>query len=102
MANYDWLSEKEFVSSLSKTQRIIYDIVGKQAFLTMCEKLDGRTVDIKRSLVRSAKKRFVIQNFDGSNAKELARKIGVTSRTVYNYVREHRESVKAARRSKDS
>jgi Mor family transcriptional regulator len=88
---YDWVKKVDFEKFLTKDMRKILDVLGSEAFFKLCECHDGRTLYIPSDPLREAKKEYAIKYFDGSNAKELAKELDVTTRTIYRYLDQHRQ-----------
>lgn len=94
MANYDWLKEIDFEKYLTEDMKKLLELVGLDVFIKLVERYKGRSLYITSDPFRGAKPIYVLKNFDGKNVKKIARDLGVTTKTIYIYVKEHREKTR--------
>lgn len=82
--------EKIEIEDLQEQYQDIAEIIGMDNLLALCERMGGSNVYIpmKDKLVKNITYKKVIEEFDGSNIKILARKYGISESTVYRLVRD--------------
>ncbi|GER94102.1 hypothetical protein A45J_1860 [hot springs metagenome] len=91
--NMDWLrdfSEEELSSMLRGDLLLIYSLCGLEVLQAICENLMGLNLYISTKSLREAMKVYAIRNFDGTNHKELAVKLGVSEKCIYDFIQEAR------------
>jgi Mor family transcriptional regulator len=87
----DWLkelSEEEINFCLQGDAQIVYHTCGLDTLISLAKNLSGISIYISQKNLRDAMKCYIKKNFDGSNHKELAIKLGVTERFIYDMINE--------------
>ncbi|MCS7285011.1 MAG: hypothetical protein NZ527_04755 [Hydrogenobacter thermophilus] len=82
----DWLREltdEELAKVLYGDLSIIYSLCGIDTLIKLCENLMGMNIYISSKPIREAMKLYVRKNFTGDNHKELALRLGVGQRYIY-------------------
>lgn len=62
--------------------------LGMDAIVKLILNHSGVYIYVPKELKKKLKKMYVLRNFDGSNAKSLARKLDISERSVYDWVHE--------------
>ena len=63
--------------------RLIAEECGIESLIKMYEIFNKTSVNFSESHLKDLKKQYVREYFDGNNAKQIARKLGVSQRFVY-------------------
>lgn len=82
----DWLKEVEYKDLLTNDTALIETYCGEQVLLALWENLPSMNLFISTKPLTEAKKRFIRKFYNNSNAKELAAKLNVSERFVYECV----------------
>ncbi|ODA43625.1 hypothetical protein THER_1664 [Thermodesulfovibrio sp. N1] len=85
----DWLrelSEEELSGLLYGDLSLIYSLCGIDTLIKVCENLMGMNLYISSKPIKDAVKLYVRKNFNGHNHKELAVKLGVSQRYIYDII----------------
>lgn len=77
-------------NDLTESQKYIASEIGMENFINISLKTGGGTFCFpnRQNLFKNVIRRRVLEEFDGSNYKELATKYEISHSTVYNIVRE--------------
>jgi hypothetical protein len=82
----DWISEIEYTDLLSKDAAMIYDACGEDVLFSLLLNMPGITFYTSEKILFEMKKRY-IRKFHGQlDAKQLAVKLGVSEKFVYNAI----------------
>lgn len=84
MQNLDWMDELDLQKVLSGDAKLVYENCGLETFKLVWSRLPGIPIYPSKTALIDAMKAFIRKNFNGSNHKDIAIKLGVTER----YVRE--------------
>lgn len=68
--------------------QLIASDLGIEAIIKLAMKFSGIYIYIPKDLKKKIKKAYVLRCFDGTNAKQLARKLDISERSVYDWVHE--------------
>jgi len=85
----DWikeLSEKEIEEFLEGDLQIVYQYCGLEALCLLWENLSGLNIYISTKPLRALQRLYIKKHFNGINIKELARKLKVSEKFVYNVI----------------
>lgn len=73
----------------SDTLRWVAKTVGVEAAVALALELSGIPIYIPKADVTALKRRHVLRAYDGTNARELARQLGLAERTVRQWTQAH-------------
>ena len=94
----DLLNEltKEDLIDLNEEQKQLLEVVGLEVFKKLIHEYSGRSLYIpqKQKLEVAFRNKKIIQEFDGSNYKKLARKYNITETWVRKIIKDSYESTK--------
>lgn len=81
-------SEKIRIEELKEQHREYAEVIGVENLIRLSEAYGGTAIYIPKmdDLLKSQKYAAIIQEFNGSNVRHLARKYNVSERTVYRLV----------------
>ena len=82
MSSLDGMKDIDIVPLLDNDPALIYETCGRDTLMRLWEGVPSMSLYISTKPINKAKAIFIQQNFDGNNAKELARFLGVSSRFV--------------------
>lgn len=77
------------VSDIPETYQPVVSLIGLENFLKMCQYAMGTEVyfPMQESVLRNARNRLIIQEFNGHNLVELSRKYNLTAKQISNIVK---------------
>lgn len=90
----DWireLTDEELSQVLYGDLLLIYSLCGVETLIKVCENLLGLNIYVSSKPIKEAIKLYVRKNFTGDNHKELAAKLGISERYVYEILRGGRD-----------
>jgi Mor family transcriptional regulator len=70
----------------NEDMRAIASICGIEVVLKLMEHMPGLIINVPKNGMKKVKERYIIDNYDGHNVKELALICGVSLRHIYNVV----------------
>ena len=77
------------VSDIPETYQPVVSLIGLDNFLKMCNYAMGDELyfPMQESILRNARNRLIIQEYNGNNLSELSRKYGLTRNYIRNIVK---------------
>lgn len=89
-----WMNSNELlkyvdVSDIPETYQPVVSLIGLDNFLKMCQYAVGDELyfPMQESILRNARNRLIIQEYNGHNLAELSRKYGLTKKCIRNIVK---------------
>ncbi len=84
------ITEKLQYDDLEETHKKIAEIIGMENLIALADYFGGTHIYIpkKKMLLRQIRYKAIIEEFDGSNMKQLAKKYDVSEATVYRIIRQ--------------
>lgn len=79
----DWLKEIEIKDLLSNDSLLVAEHCGMSVLVKLWECVPGLSLYISTKPLIEAKKRYIRKFYNGSNAKQLAIKLDISERFVY-------------------
>ena len=86
MPSLDWIKEIELDDILSGDVRLIADSCGLDVLIRLWEECPSLSLYISTVPLNEARRRYIRRHYNGSNAKELAARLGVSDRFVFGAV----------------
>lgn len=82
------LAEQLTLDGMPMDCREIANAVGMEGLIALCEAVGGTQIYLPKAdtLLASVLPRVIREEYNGYNVQALARKYGVSERTVYNYI----------------
>lgn len=76
------------MADIPPTYHLIVEAVGIQGFLNLCRDFSGSNIYVPKyeSIVQKARDRAIVNEFDGGNYKELAKRYNLTTTWVRNII----------------
>lgn len=76
-------------SDIPEAYQPVVDMIGMDSFLKLCILSGGTTiyVPIADTIIRKARNRMILQEYNGYNTKMLSRKYGISERWIKNVVK---------------
>lgn len=89
------------MDDLKEQHREIAEIVGMEFFFELVKNFGGDFIYIptEKEITKNLAYRLMIEEFDGTNIKALAKKYGVSKSTAYNVLKDHIKGKKHNNRS---
>lgn len=77
------------VSDIPETYQPVVDLIGLDNFLKLCRYAMGDELyfPMQESILRNARNRFIMQEYNGNNLPELSQKYGLTRKCIRNIVK---------------
>lgn len=77
------------VSDIAETYQPVVSLIGLDNFLKLCRYAMGDELyfPMQESILRNARNRLIIQEYNGNNLPELSRKYGLTKTYIRNIVK---------------
>lgn len=88
---YSYLKPGDFSSG---DLALVEDCLGSDIAFALAAEMNGIQITIAKNALMPIKKRYVRENFDGSNQKNLAMKTGLSLSTVYSILKDDEEDGK--------
>lgn len=87
--NNDELLKMVDVSDIPETYQPVVSLIGMDNFLKMCHYAMGDEIyfPMKESILRNARNRLIIQEYNGHNLVELSQKYNLTVKHIRNIVK---------------
>lgn len=84
---YNLISHVE-ISDIPETYQPVVSLIGVDNFLKLCRYASGDQLyfPMLKSILKNARNRLILQEYNGYNLKELSRKYALTVRAVKNIV----------------
>lgn len=79
----DWLDEIEYEDLLTSDLRLILQQAGSDVLKVLLEKMPSITIYLTTRPLDEARKRYIIENYTGRNAKQLAIKLQCSERFIH-------------------
>lgn len=86
--NFDWLKDVAIEDVLDGDSELIYKKCGIEVLLSLWLNLPSLYLYVSTRPLNEAKKIYIRKNYNGTNVKELANRLNVSIRFVYNVVSE--------------
>jgi Mor family transcriptional regulator len=86
--NFDWLKDVAIEDVLDGDTELIYKKCGIDVLMSLWSNLPSLYLYISTKPLLEAKKIYIKKNYNGVNVKELANRLNVSIRFVYNVVSE--------------
>lgn len=92
-SNVKWKEIMIFEDLPNEDMRAIANICGIEVVLKLMEHMPGLIVNVPKNGMKKVKERYIVDNYNGHNVKELALICSVSLRHVYNVLNRsgHRE-----------
>jgi len=77
---------------LPETWRPLADAIGIENVVELCQRFGGTSLYVPKvdSILYPIKRRAILKEFNGSNYKDLAKRYGISERSIYDIVAEER------------
>lgn len=82
------LSEEEIKKCLEGDMELVYNLCGLDFVITLWEQFSGTNIYVSTKPLRSLQRSYVKKYFTGNNIKEIAQKLRVSEKFVYNVISE--------------
>jgi len=79
----EWLNEIDIEDLLTNDSRLIYEHCGLDVLMKLWECLPGLNLYISTKPLVEAKRKYIRKFYNGANVKQLALKLDVSERFVY-------------------
>ncbi|MEM4658290.1 MAG: helix-turn-helix domain-containing protein [Candidatus Methanosuratincola sp.] len=79
----DWIREVEIEDLLKNDTKLIAKKVGIDVLIRLWEQLSSFNLYISTVPIARARLRYIAKFYDGTNAKEIASRLGISERTLY-------------------
>lgn len=85
----DELLKRVDISDIPETYQPVVSLIGLDNFLKLCRYAMGDELyfPMQESILRNARNRLIIQEYNGHNLAELSRKYGLTRKYIRNIVK---------------
>lgn len=93
MNDKKWVEKLTFEDLPNSDMKLIADLCGLDVATRLMTELPGLSINIPKEGLRKLKNRYIADQYDGSNAKQLAVECGVSIRHIYNLARKKRSEI---------
>ena len=84
-----WAQDIDYEDLLEGDAELVHEHLGPSMALALLERMHGHTLYLSASIVWEMRTRYVRKNPRGETAKEMAVRLGVSKKWVYDVLREH-------------
>lgn len=95
----EFLKELDIENYLDGDVKMIANRIGFETLVKLWECFGGMHLYVSERPIWHAKRAYIVEHYDGSNVKELARKCRVSVAYVYQTIKAHRD--KKRKKNKD-
>lgn len=93
--DYTWIKKikrsKDLEQHLTADLKLVLDRLGLDGLIMIWENFPNVPIYISEKPLLKYMERFVLENYTGHNAKELALELGISERKVYQFLKEDRK-----------
>lgn len=92
--SFSWLrelDEEELATVMTGDLGLVYSLCGIDVLIKLCENFLGMNIYVSSKPVKQAAKLYVKKYWNGKNHKELAVRLGVSERYIYEIIRESKD-----------
>jgi hypothetical protein len=82
MADLSWIDDIDISDLLDGDSALIVEACGVDTMKQLWENLPSMSLYVSTKPINAAKKRYIQKHYDGTNIKQLARKLGVSEKFV--------------------
>ena len=83
------LSEKEIQESLEGDLQLVYEHCGLEILCLLWQNFSGMNIYVSTKPLRALQKLYIKKHYNGNNVKEIAIKLGVSEKFVYNVINDN-------------
>ena len=83
-----WAQDIDYEDLLEGDAALVHEHLGPSMALALMERLHGHTLYLSASILWEMRARYVAQNPHGETAKEMAVRLGVSKKWVYDVLRD--------------
>ena len=96
MPNLDWMKEIDLEEVLEGDARRIYERCGPDVLIALLGIFEGMFFYLPAKITRKARQLYILKNYNGRNANDLAIRLGTSSRYVYKIVSQNKQLTRKA------